>query len=84
MAADFNWLDTDASLEWIRRCSDTSSLLISRELFAQKSGVPNDDEMIRLFIDWTASAQTDKRFCLGWDDVDENPDDDLLLIRYDA
>ena len=83
MAADFNWLDTDASLEWIRRCSDTSSLLISRELFAQKSGVPNDHEMIRVFIDWTASAHADKRFCLGWD-VDETPDDDLLLIRYDT
>lgn len=83
MAADFNWLNTDASLEWIRRCSDTSSLLISRGLFAQKSGVPNDHEMIRLFVDWTASAQMGKRFCLAWD-IDETPDDDLLLIRYDT
>lgn len=80
-AEPFAWLEHDLDLEWSRRDTEGNWLLVSREVFARRSGMANDDRMIEAFLAWAKTPRNGKRYCLAWDT--EQSADALLLLRYD-
>lgn len=83
MNADpFAWLENDTDLEWSKRETDGSWLLVSRAVFARRSGMANDEHIIRAFRVGAQVPRNGKHYCLAWD-TEQSTDDALLLLRYD-
>ena len=78
----FAWLVHDTDLEWSRRDTGGNWLRVSRMVFARRSGIANDEQMIEAFLDYAKTPRNGRRYCLAWDS--EQSADDALLLRYDT
>lgn len=79
----FAWLEHDADLEWSRRDIDGHWLLIPRAVFARRSDMADDGNLVETFLAWAKTPRNGRRYCLAWDTV-QSADADLLLLRYDT